>query len=259
MKILIIPDIHHRIHIVDTILNTEKGYDKVIFLGDYFDRFHDSPDEAAEVARWLKPKLWDKNFVCLYGNHDVSYLYGQICGGWSYSKNQVIHSILKAQDFKRMKFFWMAQGWLFTHAGLHPDYLPTLWKDKDITMPNIKKFLNVESERCERQLEIGGEHWFYRVGSSRGGISPIGGILWCDVREEFEPVPRIPQIFGHTVQKPYPTFVAGELKRMNSIEVLQGSISPKDGWSVDLDCHLAYYGVLEDGNLTIKRTPPARI
>jgi hypothetical protein len=258
MKMLVIPDIHNRIGVVDKILATEKGYDKVIFLGDYFDGFGDTPSRIREVAEWLKPKLWDDNFICLYGNHDISYFFGQICSGWSYPKNEVIHSVLAPTDFKRLNFFWQAQGWLFTHAGLHPMYLPPTWKESTVTTRNLKNYLMKETEDCLTRLQIGGEHWFYRCGDSRRyqplGIK-AGGILWCDVREEFEPVPNIRQIFGHTPSSRYPILVAGNLKRMSGLEVLTEAIAPKNGWDVCLDCHLAYYGVLDDGALTIKPSP----
>lgn len=40
MRVLVIPDIHQRIVKTDSILTAEEGnYDKVVFLGDYFDSF----------------------------------------------------------------------------------------------------------------------------------------------------------------------------------------------------------------------------
>ena len=38
----------------------------------------------------------------------------------------------------------------------------------------------------------------YSISSTRGGRDEYGGILWCDERE-FEDIPGVQQIFGHTV------------------------------------------------------------
>ena len=46
MKTLVIPDVHQRINNVEWILENEKGYDEVVFLGDWFDSFFDPPKVA---------------------------------------------------------------------------------------------------------------------------------------------------------------------------------------------------------------------
>ena len=38
-------------------------------------------------------------------------------------------------------------------------------------------------------------HW---IGTCRGGSDPVGGTFWCDYNREFEPIPGLTQVFGHT-------------------------------------------------------------
>ena len=72
-KEIIIPDLHQRHGWVDAYLSKRK-HDRAIFLGDYFDDFDDTVDEAVATAKWLKSHLDDPDKVLLYGNHDIHYM-----------------------------------------------------------------------------------------------------------------------------------------------------------------------------------------
>jgi predicted phosphodiesterase len=56
MKTLVIPDVHQRVNSVKWILENEKDYDEVVFLGDWFDSFFDPPKVAGfeETCEYLK-------------------------------------------------------------------------------------------------------------------------------------------------------------------------------------------------------------
>lgn len=87
-------------------------------------------------------------------------------------------------------------GWLLTHAGLHPALaraasLPTDAED-------CARELNA---RFARRVTTGRlDPLFDAVGPARGGRSAIGGIFWLDWRELVEVADenRIPQVVGHT-------------------------------------------------------------
>jgi hypothetical protein len=264
MKILVIPDVHNKVDMVDRILDHEKDFDKVIFLGDLFDHFNDGPTEATLVANWIKSHINDERFIFLFGNHDIGYAFKNFhlpCSGYSVLKDIAIWKILNADDFAKWKFFWVAQGFLFTHAGLHPNYLPPLWKSKDVCAKSIKEFLLEESEKCLIQVhQKDGEHWFYRYGDARcyppRGVK-AGGILWCDASEEFEAIPNLSQIFGHTPCRTTPMIV-GNGTGMGKIAISDLSTASYgcfNHMNFDLDCHLKYYGVVENNCFVIKRTP----
>ena len=260
MKIIIIPDVHNRIDVVETILHKEKDFDRVILLGDMFDRKGDGITEIQEVARWVKWRVHDSRFTFLWGNHDIAYAFRNRtlpAGGYSSQKRAAIWEILNESDFREWKFFWMVQGFLLTHAGLHPNFLPPVWTEQDITTNNIKDFLWKESERCLVELNMDfGYHWFFLAGDARvrppRGIE-TGGLLWCDARSEFIPVPKLSQVFGHTPQGTWPTIIYGDIGmgRISNESILKTTIE-NVGWNVALDCHSAFYAVLTDGFLNIK-------
>lgn len=262
MRTLIISDIHQRIKQIDSILNNET-FDRVVFLGDYFDDFNDTPQDSYRMALWLKKNLQDERFVFLFGNHDISYFSvnrNAQCSGYTDNKDIAIWEILDTNDFDKFKFFWMQDGWLCSHAGLVDSFLPPVWKSEDLTHENIKKYLLEQSELCLKSLhETRETHWFFQAGDARRWrpIGCKGGILWCDFNQEFEPIKGLAQIFGHTPQNPYPVAVRGEipLDVIKSEKILTSKFHQKDDWNIALDCHSRYYGVIQDGELEIKRNP----
>lgn len=52
MSTLIIADLHHYTENADRWLESQQ-FDRVIFLGDYFDDFGDNVNDARRTARWL--------------------------------------------------------------------------------------------------------------------------------------------------------------------------------------------------------------
>jgi hypothetical protein len=257
MKILVIPDIHNKVSKASHIFSTETDYDKVIFLGDYFDGFGDSAIEAQKVSLWLKHHLNNPKFVFLLGNHDVSYAFPNQhapCSGYTDGKHEAIHSILTRHDWDKFKFFWCAAGWLFSHAGLHKSYVPA---DLKPTTNNIKEFLKAQSVEALHHLRhTNQEHWFYRYGDARTRHPRgcVGGLVWCDANEEFEAIENIPQIFGHTRQHVNFPKLLGDthLNIIQNESVLNMEIKPQDKFNVCLDTGLHHYGVITDGVLRIK-------
>ena len=78
-------------------------------------------------------------------------------------------------------------------------------------------------------------HPLLRAGWVRGGDQAKGGCTWLDWDEEFEDIPGVPQIVGHTIGK-----------------------EPRwKGASLCLDTQLRHYAVIEDGKVTVKETPNA--
>jgi len=261
MKLLVIPDIHNKIELAEAIIQQEGDADKCIFLGDLFDNFGDNPDVAVRTAEWVRNRIFDDRFIFLWGNHDLAYASRTRftkCSGWSMPKDCAIWRVLSKACFDRFKFFWIAQGFLFTHAGLHPNFLPPIWKPKDITTANLKKYLLQESEKCHIQLDIDtGQHWFYLPGDAR--FSPkrgveAGGLVWCDARQEFEAIPNIAQVFGHTILE-WPMLIGHGLTRVSGEQLIQTDIAAKDHWNLALDCQLRFYAIVQHGMLLIKRSP----
>lgn len=194
--ILVAPDIHLKHNILQNFLN-ECDYDKLICLGDYFDDFGDNELENKDTANWLKNSLTNPKHIHLFGNHDLPYFSDGnrfFCSGFSFSKNKAVNSVMKPEDWNKIKTFHLQkinkQPWLFTHAGL----TATLFSKYINSIDNIRDRLNVEEKIFKNHKP---PVWTARVGTMRGGGMPKGGIFWCDIRE-FEEIPKLNQMFGHT-------------------------------------------------------------
>jgi hypothetical protein len=191
-KILVIPDLHTFHGQVEAIIARQKP-NVTIFLGDYFDQFGDTPDENVQTAQWLKESLCQPNRVHLLGNHDLHYGYPgrhTFCSGFSPLKYAAIATVLNRPNWERMRLYHQAGGFLFTHAGLHRSFFHESGE-------HVASFLHLTERKALEALNAGRLHWSFAAGRSRGGSEPHGGLTWCDWGE-FEPIPKLNQIFGHT-------------------------------------------------------------
>ena len=207
--ILIIPDVHGRTFWKEAIDDMED-YDKVIFLGDYLDPY---PDEGIEFAEamgvlssivQLKVEYPDK-VVLLLGNHDLHYfnpLYRDKAMCWRYDEQYAD----MAEEFFDIyqDIFQLAyeaeitgQHVLFTHAGVH-----SVWYEAHrsfigkLNAQNLNKLLNTRK----------GIEFLSEVSRKRGGLTPVGSIVWNDLSEfdSSKDFPGIYQVFGHTQQMKSP-------------------------------------------------------
>lgn len=203
MKTLIIPDIHTRWHWIEKFIDAQHdNYDEIVFLGDYFDHFSDTPEMNSMTAQWLKKSLDKPKRIHLMGNHDVAYRFPNNwhlrCSGNTKDKSEAINRVLSKEDWNKIKLCHYTQGWLLSHAGVH-----------ERVFAHPRRGLNIEQieHACQSALldaETNVPVPEMEAGRARGGYMVVGGITWLDYREEFEPVPGINQIVGHTRHK-YPS------------------------------------------------------
>jgi hypothetical protein len=190
MRTLIVPDIHNRIERADHWLESQS-YDRVVFLGDYFDDFGDNARDARKTALWLRNRMDATDDVFLLGNHDIAYMFPRrdefYCSGFTKAKAKAIREILKPEHWRRLKLAHEEQGWLLSHAGFHP-----VW----IEEPVVAKILLRCREAMERTA-TGNMDPILDAGVDRGGWLPFGGPLWMDWGS-LAPIPGINQIVGHT-------------------------------------------------------------
>ena len=194
-KTIIISDIHNDYLTAEKIISKENP-EKIIFLGDYFDDFDDTVQDAINTAKWLKKSLQQENRIHLIGNHDLSYMTDNPnlkCMGHREDKHKAIkeHNI----DWnKLLMHYWIDDKWLCTHAGLSNDFFKQQCNKKSDSIQKILDFSKRDLEKIDDKNYI---HSFFQVGFSRGGSNGVGGPLWCDY-DEFVDIPGINQIFGHT-------------------------------------------------------------
>ena len=229
---LIIPDVHHKTRLVDNIRAAHSGM-PAIFIGDYFDDFHDTVYNMGATCKWLQTAFENPDDVFLLGNHCFAYLSYELgvrwgfCSGWTVAKQQVFHEHFPGDALlRRCRWMVQAQGWLISHAGLSNDLYRTFskWKTTDEIFEWVSD--------AENALTAGVANAAFLAGRDRGGPQDVGGILWCDW-ESFEPIAGVKQMVGHTPG---------------------ADVRFKKG-SVCLDTHLRHYGLLEDGSLTVLESP----
>jgi hypothetical protein len=69
---------------------------------------------------------------------------------------------------------------------------------------NTQEMLNQiksETEKALQDVRDGKINSWMDTGFARGGLQTVGGITWLDWHDEFEPVPHLNQIVGHTQLK----------------------------------------------------------
>jgi predicted phosphodiesterase len=226
-KVLVLSDIHHKWERAEKIIAAESP-DLTVFLGDFQDDYGDNPRIARETALWLKKSVHERNRIHLMGNHDAPYRFHNnfmYCSGYLPDKDDAINMVMKEEDWAKLKWFYIHDGILFSHAGVSASYLKLRGNR------SVETFLTQEANAATKAaLNPKTHHWFFVPGMARGGAVPVGGLTWCDF-SEFEPTKGIRQVMGHTPMKK-PTWLAGE--------------------NLFLDTHLNDYAVLKNGEITTK-------
>lgn len=198
MTTLVIADLHNKVNWVTpfiTALEQKIKIDEIVFLGDYFDEFHDTPYEAEGTARWLQESLRDKRRHHCIGNHDMPYLLPKVpksqqCPGWSAMKDSAVNKVLRREEWDQLLTAYYSQGWLFSHAGFTAELFAN---PIGVTDPAalIKK-----TEHALGLMKGGIHRDEFGPGSRMGDLEP-GGVTWCDWGD-FNPIVGIQQVVGHT-------------------------------------------------------------
>ena len=225
MRTLVIPDIHNKVVLAQRILDNNPA-DQRVFLGDIYDDFGDSPNIVREVARWHKEQLCDLRNVFLFGNHDMQYAFkGNAflrCTGYSEAKGLAIKNVMALGDWALHRLYIMVDGWLLSHAGLHG----SLFQDRT---SSAFEFLPRQCDIAIGAAKAYSHHPLINAGWRRGGRNSVGGLTWLDWDYEFQPIPGLRQLVGHT---PHDT------------------PQEKDGnWCIDT--YLKHAAIIEKGKLDI--------
>lgn len=126
MKILAIGDTHGRAT-WQRFVNPEL-YDKIVFIGDYFDSFDIKGEE--QIRNFLNimefKHKYPEKVVLLIGNHDFHYLdmgeqYSGFQKGFQYSIKPLVE-----ENLKHMVMCYKHEDFLFTHAGVTNTWLASV-------------------------------------------------------------------------------------------------------------------------------------
>lgn len=124
-KIIVLGDTHGRNKWQDIV---DQTFDKVIFLGDYFDSFYIPFEEQMDNFKKIisfKIKNPDK-VVLLLGNHDyhyLSYVKENYSGFQSDNKLKISAYLGKCIEDGLIKICHSEKKWFFTHAGITQTWL----------------------------------------------------------------------------------------------------------------------------------------
>jgi hypothetical protein len=241
MKTIVIGDIHNYVDGIETLLDSIP-HDQVIFLGDYFDNFGDTPHIAQKTALWLINSLRHENRIHLMGNHDMPYRYsGNIyldCPGYTTKKSAAINSTMALLEgsWDKIKFahFDHENNFIFSHAGLTEKLFPVC-PINGIDLKAVEQRIIEAGEQLNKDSQA-------RVDIFCENIDPsYCGITW--IRPfSFKPISGVTQVVGHT-----PTCI------MQQCDFFDGSPLKRteNGGSVwYMDCAHTWIGIYEDGVLT---------
>jgi Icc-related predicted phosphoesterase len=217
MKILVIPDIHENLDFLRYIIAVEDtaDYDRVVLLGDYFDPHGVvNPDEqklreVAGTILGLKEILGDKLHL-LCGNHDLPYyarrpacggrrgrpnrIIGEWLGNTTPERAEVVNAVWDETFWQQLEGVLFLDGWLFSHAGVHPDWWPSELPSSQARADWLGQQWRTSFDRIYEEDESP----IFAAGRARGGLLPYGGPIWFDFDAEFEDALEVPQIVGHT-------------------------------------------------------------
>ena len=189
MKIVFVPDIHGDIKFIERIESDYSTWNK-IFVGDLVDSFEFTRTEQFECVKKVISMIEKGDTQCIFGNHELSYLYPTMrASGYAGTMNTLL-SPLKSKIKKLFKnyVYFYPERILITHAGL----TKYIYNQFDFSLENINGTFEEWSKSPIKETPLG---W---IGKIRGGTNTIGGPFWCDWNNEFQPTEGLNQVFGHS-------------------------------------------------------------
>lgn len=200
---LVIGDVHSKFELFEGLLRQEGIIDAegnrvrgnqvtVIQLGDLGDYRFNTIATDAKIAtyadKWVDIFLW--------GNHERPVIGGPSFGGYYPPAPETKQLLLKWRGEGRLLMAYAAEGFLITHAGLHPDALKNTGRLDRKDPARIARWINRKDDKFPHRMDPNTLPMRDNITWFRGGWDPYGGLLWRDSREDLYDGVR--QVFGHT-------------------------------------------------------------
>ena len=213
MKILVLPDIHGR-DFWKRACEDIESFDKVIFLGDYFDPYDFEGISVATAIENFQEILDLKQFnrdkvELLLGNHDLPDMFDESYNLSHYhcrhsEENHIKIGNLFLTNAHLFSLSCVVDDILFTHAGVQSQWFFETFHSETTDADEISAMVNTLTDSAEGLKKL------YKVSGHRGGIDNYGSCVWADVDEMIadsnntsNPLRKIRQVFGHTLQASY--------------------------------------------------------
>jgi len=195
MKQIILGDIHGRDHWKE-VINQEKEFDRVIFLGDYFDSFDIEPIKQLEnfydIVQFKKDNM--NKVILLIGNHDYQYWPGtdeKYSGYQPVMRSQFEESLNKNKDILQICFV-DEHDTVYVHAGLTLTWLNNV----GIGAPSIQSVVRDVNELfVYKPFKFS----FYDEDRSHCGDNINQGPFWVRERALYKDGISQLMVVGHTV------------------------------------------------------------
>jgi hypothetical protein len=193
MKIAAIPD-PHGTHHWEKIISRIDEFDKIVFLGDYVDNWHnkwpDQIDNFEKIIQFKKDNL--EKVELLWGNHDTSYYLHEHCSGYQPHHAIDIYEIIN-NNKDLFKVIYLQNNYIFAHGGVSEIWM----KHSGITKPEE---IN--------QLFLEHPNYFRFVGPNGYGDNINEGPLWIRPKSlSLTAIKGYNQIVGHTEPENCPEII----------------------------------------------------
>lgn len=194
MKHIVIPDLHGRYEMIDSIEElflTVDGY--IILLGDIFDSFDLSFVDQMKTfnrVKQLKEKYQDR-FIWLLGNHDVHYLEidnKKVRGDGFQADKAFVYQQALLSVTEYLSYVFIEGNYLFSHAGVTEKLLQY---NEEIT-PDVRSLLDYNGVNDHLP-------WYHWCGPEKSGTEPFSGLIWVGYNQLVKYAAKgINQVVGHT-------------------------------------------------------------
>lgn len=188
--------------LVDDQLNWSGGHNRLVQMGDIFDRGPASRKVDDLLDRIQKQASQTQGEVIrLVGNHELEPLLSNfVISGFSKEEAKLIHDKLTRQVLNgELKAAYAYKGILFTHAGVTRKlYKIFQLQLDDPNAANIAAMINlIFRESIKHEFY---KHPIFNISISRKGADRFGGIFWEDLEDLASSYPKSPlvQVVGHT-------------------------------------------------------------
>ena len=175
-KVLVIPDIHGKIELLEKILDKHGNVERVIQIGDLANCVLADKDGDVKCIELAKKF----GIECLIGNHEHPYFGGVRFSGF-YPVPEVKEAVLSVD----WKVATTVGDTLLTHAGVH-----LFMESRFDSAKDAADKLNALWKENPRDPVFNG------ISDARRGYDAYGGVLWRDFSEFV--TQKFPQVFGHT-------------------------------------------------------------
>jgi hypothetical protein len=194
VRTLVVPDVHEQISRLRKILTLfgPPLVDRVVFLGDLFDSFESGRTEA--MVEWFRDAVHEQRYRWCIGNHDLHYMTpycrGFECSGYTEWKDVAINHRVDVAHWRSVARLSIPVGrYLLSHAGYHP----TMVKYREVEGPALRlAYADNPKKIIPPVLSFSGRRESFGLTSG-----DPGGPTWMDWAD-FEDIPGLPQIVGHT-------------------------------------------------------------